>query len=226
MKRALFLLLALAVPAWGGDLRITGEAKVSPYKLVRLKAENVTGQNPAILWDVYPEDAVDAIEEGGKLSFVAPPGTYKIKLRTIAGNGVVETARLTVTIGGDVPPGPNPPGPTPPGPKSAKAYIITVSETEVRTVEQARVLADLAFWQQWDSSSWGWTFGQQPHYQHFDPTTHAAYLSQQGYVAAASKRGVAAPFVIALDEKGVVLDVKPLPTTQAAMKDFIAGVSK
>lgn len=115
MRRALYALsavLALAMPAWA-ELRIVGETKVEPYKLVRLAAEGADGA--ALIWDVTPEESVDIVEFPSKVLFVAPPGTYKVKLRALRtkdGSSTFETARATVTVGTPTPPVP----PVPPAP--------------------------------------------------------------------------------------------------------------
>lgn len=124
---AVLVWLTLASFAWG-DLKISGELKVDRDKLVKLTAEGMP-DGSGLIWD-FDEDRLDAEElpvvkydkdgkvtsaqPSGRLIFVGPPGTYKIKLRSINGNRV-ETARATVVIGDGKPPVPPvPPGPTPP----------------------------------------------------------------------------------------------------------------
>lgn len=114
MRRTLSVLalLLLAPCAWA-ELRIVGELKVEPYKLVRLSAEGADGA--ALIWDVTPEESVDVVEFPSKVLFVAPPGTYKVKLRALRtkdGSSSFETARATVVIGVPTPPVP----PVPPAP--------------------------------------------------------------------------------------------------------------
>lgn len=115
MKRSVMscvMLVILSVPLLAADLKITGETVVAPYRLVELSA-NGADADAALLWDVYPEELADIREVNGRLIFVAPPGVYKVKLRTVKGK-VVDTARATVTITGTpIPPEPIPPNPTP-----------------------------------------------------------------------------------------------------------------
>lgn len=131
MRRAtltLGLFLTVVTPLLA-DLRIAGELKVPVNRLVRLEAQG-TVDGSALIWDVSNEDSVDAEEVGQRFLFTAPPGTYKIKLRSIMvkdGKTKVETARATVTIGdappNPIPPGPTPPNPTPPTPEPSSAPI-------------------------------------------------------------------------------------------------------
>lgn len=112
MRRlSLLALVAAAACAAGADLSIDGPKTVTPYKLVELTPANAPA-DAAVLWDVSPEDVADVREIGGRLIFTAPPGTYRVKLRTIQGKAVV-TARATVVIGDAPPIPPIPPGPDP-----------------------------------------------------------------------------------------------------------------
>lgn len=144
MKRVLpLILLLVADSAFAGDLKIVGETKVPAHRLVRLEA---SGAEPdaAILWDVIPEEVADVEERDGKLWFVAPPGQYKIKLRTIKGKAV-QTARATVTIGdGDPTPGPQPPGPGPQPPPPSPAAPIAAPGFRVLIVYQDQMPLPLA----------------------------------------------------------------------------------
>lgn len=116
---ALLLLLGGFVAA--EEPTITGETKVKPHTLVRLKAENVC-ERAGLRWRVYPPAGVDsATTPRGVLEFVAPPGTYDVELLAISvTEGIVSIAeaRVKVTIEGDKPTPPKPPepGPTPPVP--------------------------------------------------------------------------------------------------------------
>lgn len=112
----MFTLLMLAGIGWAGDLKIIGPSDpVAVYKAVRLKAQGGP-ENAAVIWDIIPEEAADIIREDDQLIFVAPPGDYKIKCRTILGR-TVETARFTVKIGVKAPePMPKPPDPKPTDP--------------------------------------------------------------------------------------------------------------
>jgi hypothetical protein len=107
-------LLAVAVGTVGAEVRITGELKVPPNRIVRLTADgDITGAG--LIWDVSDEDRVDPEEVGNRLLFTGPPGTYKVKLRAIRvkdGKTGIETVRATVVIGEPGPPTP----PTPPDP--------------------------------------------------------------------------------------------------------------
>lgn len=137
----ILLFLLFPSPIWA-ELKITGEVKVEPYKLVRLKADGV-GTKAGILWRVNPRKGVDkASTPRDRLEFVAPPGTYEVDLVSIksGADGSVETeeASVTVTIGDapPIPPGPTPPGPTPPVPPSPSPisvpglHVLIVYETD------------------------------------------------------------------------------------------------
>lgn len=105
------------------DLKIVGPTKIEPYRMARFAASiDTTGY--AVIWDVYPEEAVDIEETGKRLIVVAPPASYKLKLRLIKGD-VVLTARASFDVGTPEPPKPPPgpgPGPTP-GPTPSPAPI-------------------------------------------------------------------------------------------------------
>lgn len=125
MRRTLLTLasLLLLTPGAWAELRIVGETKVEPYKLVRLSAEGADGA--ALIWDVTPEESVDVVEFPSKVLFSAPPGTYKVKLRALRtkdGAASFETARATVVIGTPAPPIPPAP-PVPPTPPPDPAPI-------------------------------------------------------------------------------------------------------
>jgi hypothetical protein len=137
-------LLLLAGPLFA-EVRITGELKVPANHLVRLSAEGAAAGS-ALVWDVSPEDAADVEEVNGRLLFVGPPGTYKIKLRTLRlkdGATILESARATVVIGG-VPPGPDPdPGPDPkpnpaPIPAAGLHVLIVYESAEVGKLPAAQ----------------------------------------------------------------------------------------
>jgi hypothetical protein len=139
------LLLASSVLA---DLKIVGEMKLPANRLVRLEAEGAA-EGAALIWDVSNEESVDAEEVGQRFLFAAPPGSYKIKLRSIRlkdGKTTVETARAVVVIGDTppappVPPGPGPgpapvPPPDPPSPApipAAGLRVLIVEESAERT---------------------------------------------------------------------------------------------
>jgi hypothetical protein len=108
--------LVVAAPS----VRIVGPSTALPYTLVELQAEgDLTGA--AVLWDVSPDDLADVRElPGGKMIFVGPPGTYRVKCTVVRlkdGQTVADRQRFVVVIGTPgpppVPPGPNPPGPSP-----------------------------------------------------------------------------------------------------------------
>ena len=107
-------------------LSIAGPARVDPYRLVRL----TVGGGPAgsaYLWDVEPLDdpaaAVDfaGVVDGEALTFVAPPGRYRVELLAVAGGDRPKISRVrhTVTIG--LPePVPKPPQPKPDDPPAPR----------------------------------------------------------------------------------------------------------
>ena len=135
--RSLLLMMMLAPFAWA-ELKIEGNEKVAVYKTVRLKA---TGAAPdaAYIWDVDKEGDIDADESGAKFSFSAPPGVYRIKLRSVSlkdGKTTIETARFVVTVGPDLPPPKplpdDPPAPKPPAPVDGPLRVLIVYESAER----------------------------------------------------------------------------------------------
>lgn len=116
------ILLLLAWPVLA-DLKITGDDRVAPYRAVRLVIEDGPA-DAAYIWDVTPEDLIDVVvEENGAFKFVAPPGVYRIKVRSVVagdkGRIKIDSGRKTVTVGNPdpLPPvPPDPPGPKPPTP--------------------------------------------------------------------------------------------------------------
>lgn len=161
-KLALSLMVVvfgLVSPAWA-ELKLTGDVSVPANKLVKLKA---TGQDPAaaLIWSL-PDSNGDLIDyeelPDGRLIFVAPPGTYRIKLLAIklSADGkktVAEAARIIVTVGppgpGPVPPDPGPgpvppvpPGPLPPIPVAGFRTLIVYETSELSKLpaKQAAIL--------------------------------------------------------------------------------------
>lgn len=116
MLDSILLLMALALgqpapapapvpPAPASPLSISGPDQVLPYKLVRLSPVGVES-GATVVWDVYPDENIDIDERTDSvLAFIGPPGTYKIKCRTVLGKNV-QLARKTVTIGTPAPPDP------------------------------------------------------------------------------------------------------------------------
>jgi hypothetical protein len=103
--------------AAAGQPVITGPKDVAEHRLVRLKVENVPPGN-FVFWDVFPMERVDVATQRvkGEFEFVAPPGTYKVRVR-LAKNPDLPALDLwhTVTVGGV--PTPTPPQPKPDDPK-------------------------------------------------------------------------------------------------------------
>ena len=113
-------------------VKIVGETKLAPYRIVRLRAENVPAKF-GLRWRVKATDprnqelidwaTGDRVQ---KPEWVAPPGTYTVEL-VVAGPGqdgvfVLDGDEVTVVIGTPgpaPPPGPPPPGPSPPTPSVA-----------------------------------------------------------------------------------------------------------
>lgn len=104
------------------DVKILGDSKSEPYKLVTLRAD---ADGAALIWDVSDEDLVSSREfPDGSLTLTAKPGTYRIKVRAVRmkdGKISVETARHVLTFGdGPAPKPPVPPDPKPPTPPDPK----------------------------------------------------------------------------------------------------------
>ena len=95
----LCLCLWAAPPAADPPLAINGNPTVREHRIVRLTAANVP-EGAALIWDVSDEANVDIEERDGAIWFVAPPGTYAVKLRAITFNArrATATARLLVTV--------------------------------------------------------------------------------------------------------------------------------
>lgn len=105
-----------------GPVKISGELKVPPYRLVELAADGA-GAEDLIFWDVTPPESADVRENGAKLLFVAPPGEYRVTVRVVPVkdgkiSGPARTERCVVVIGMPPPPKPtvsvtlNPPAAT------------------------------------------------------------------------------------------------------------------
>lgn len=116
---AMFFLLASVANATG----IHGPSTVGPYTLARFDAE--VESKSSVMWDITP--AVDpgaVIEDGNRLTFVAPPGRYVIELIEVGPTDkadkpfFIQKVRKSVEFQTIPGPGPNPtpPGPAPPPP--------------------------------------------------------------------------------------------------------------
>ncbi len=201
-------------PPSPGTLQIVGETKLPRDRMFRLRASGGPA-DAALIWDVYPEDAADIDDSDPRLlRFTAPPGTYKIKLRSISGRDV-QTARLTVTVDGPLPgpPSPNPsPAPTP-APTASNTWLVVVDDTANRTVATGRVLGDLAFWHSLEG------IGQ--HWHVFDKGE--AEVATKGYAAAAAKVGLPALLVVSPD--GKLLRAVKLPDTTDAVRALVKEVT-
>ena len=114
---ALALLLSVCISVASADLTISGDVKVKPHRLVRLR---LTGHDPksAIRWRVSPRAGVDRADSPpGTFQFTAPPGTYVVEAESLKigpDNSIVsEETQVTVTIEGAAPVVPE----KPPAPK-------------------------------------------------------------------------------------------------------------
>lgn len=148
---ALLLLLGGFVAA--EEPTITGETKVKPHTLVRLKAEGVC-ERAGLRWRVYPPAGVDyATTPRGVLEFVAPPGVYDVELLAIGvTEGVVSIseARTRVTISGDSPTPPKPPTPpippvppTPTDPLAKELAALYAADTSATKIPDRLLLVEL-----------------------------------------------------------------------------------
>ncbi len=127
---ALCVALALATPAWGGEIK--GDREVGAYKLVRLESDIAPATDKEgkpstrYSWAVEGIDAngktveCDALKYDNKIVFTGPPGSaWKVKLTVVDfDKRVFDESLAVVKIKSDGPaPGPGPgPGPDP-GPK-------------------------------------------------------------------------------------------------------------
>lgn len=140
------LLLFLAVSSHA-ELKIVGETKVAPYRLVTLTAEGQDAK-AGMVWRVYPKVGVDRAKTAkGLLQFVAPPGSYTVELQTIrlnpAGETETEETEVTVVIGTTPPTPPVPPvPPQPPVPiddplyrAAAAAYLLEIATDKATSLK-------------------------------------------------------------------------------------------
>ena len=109
-----------------GPVRIVGETKLPPYKIVRLKIENLPPK-AGLIWRVRAHTPANQPlidwatgRNVQKPEWVAPPGAYTVELvvgtTDPEGGLVLDGDEATVVIAAPTPPAPIPPGPTPPGP--------------------------------------------------------------------------------------------------------------
>ncbi len=148
-----WLVLTLTLCAATPAVKIIGPVgPVPPYTLVELQAEgDLTGA--AVLWDVTPDDVADVKElPGGKMVFVGPPGTYKVKCTVVRlkdGQTIADRQRFVVVIGTPAPPVPPvppippepPPNPAPiPGPGFHAMIIYETADLEKLPKSQLNVL--------------------------------------------------------------------------------------
>ena len=124
------ILFVFAALGLASEVKILGDSKSEPYKLVTLRADT---EGAALIWDVSDEDAVSCREfPDGSLTLTAKPGTYRIKVRAVRvkeGRVSVETGRHTLTFGdGPEPKPPTPPDPKPPIPPDPKPPVPPQSE--------------------------------------------------------------------------------------------------
>lgn len=147
-RKTLALAFLLCVAVFGyAELKVTGETTVAAHKMVRL---TVTGaDDAALIWDFDKEDLIDVEEEGNRLLFTGPPGTYKLKCRAVRvkdSKASVETVRVTVVIGKGVPPKPDPDiKPTPdPVPVVGSIWILVIEETSMASDSRGRFFSNAA----------------------------------------------------------------------------------
>jgi hypothetical protein len=115
------------VAACGGGIEIVGETKITPHRMAILSPKG-TPDGAGVDWDVSPDDKAHVEQRGKELFIVAPPGKYRVTLRSITVEmGVVQIARCKVEVEfeGSTPtlppiPIPVPPTPTPPTPAPPK----------------------------------------------------------------------------------------------------------
>lgn len=153
MKRVLPLLaLLLCASLSQAQIRIAGETKVNPYKIVKL---NVDGVPPkaGVIWRISPDKDIDksSASTKTKLEFVAPPGEYRVEALAITlstdGTTDIQEAKATVVIGTPKPPEPVPPdpgpGPTPVPPTPAPTgfrVLMTYETSQSMPQAQANIL--------------------------------------------------------------------------------------
>lgn len=142
MKKSLALwCVLLCGPPLLADLKITGDLKLPPNRIVRLAAEGAPA-GAAYIWDVDREGDCDLEEQGGRLLFAAGPGVYKVKVRSVVlkdGRTLIETARVVVTIGE-----PTPPPPPPPPPDDALAKTLRTAHAADADADKAKHAKSLA----------------------------------------------------------------------------------
>ena len=151
VRRATALLLILSGPLFGADApQIVGETKVAPYKMIRLKVENLP-EKAIPTWEVKPTSTanvgkVDWLHKSFQVKepiWVAPPGNYVVRAMwgTVNTDGIVlidyKETLVTIVSPSPTPPDPGPdPEPTPPDPTPSPAPI-PVEGLRVMIVDEA-----------------------------------------------------------------------------------------
>lgn len=138
------VILSITGIAAAGPVKISGETKVEPYRLVELTADGA-GPNDLVFWDIDQEAIADVRENGNRFLFVAPPGAYRIKVRVVPVtdgkiSGPAVTQRAVVTIGAS--PGPGP-GPGPTDPLAAMVQAAFAQETDPQRASQVSYMASV-----------------------------------------------------------------------------------
>lgn len=137
---------------------ITGDTKVSPYKLVRLSLKDAPAK-AGVLWRVRGPGAIDFAGPRNKseIAFVAPPGAYavEVSIGTVSADGTMslDAVETAITITGIAPePGPSPTPPPAPDPsvktnpfsdESPRVLILWDHEGTPLTAEQTKTMYGL-----------------------------------------------------------------------------------
>jgi hypothetical protein len=187
--------------------------------MVRLVAGgDVVGK--ALIWTVSNEDSVDPDEDGVKFNFVAPPGTYRVKLYAIGlakdGKTTKETAvPHTVKIAGGSPvppdPGPNPPNPPVPPAPITKAWVVVVEETREAAATRNQFFGDEALQQYVVKKGWKLRTTDKD-VKDADGNTPSDLKPYVDYA-----RDKTRPWMFVVDQAGTVRHNGTLPETPAAL---------
>lgn len=152
------------------DVKITGETKVPVYEFVELKAEGAA-EGSGYSWKVFDAkrnrlSSKSVRIHGGKLIFVAAPGTYTVELSAFSYDektkqiNITETDVKVVIEGKELPnPQPNPdPGPNPqPNPVvdlKSGSWVLVVEETSESTEKRGKWLSHQGLAKYIKSKNW------------------------------------------------------------------------
>ena len=209
-------LQGITAPRLAGDLVLVGadskpsvtEVAIitakSPSKFLRLKARKS-------LFEVGTLKQISDTEW-----VLSGAGEWIVEAQSFDPERGIDEALLRIVIGG-TPPKPEPgPGPQPepdpkPEPNSNAKWIVVVEESDSRTVETAKVLNNLKFWDSLKTRGFQWRVydDDSP-----DASTYLGYAVTTGL-----------PSLLMLDDTGKVLYMGKLPAEESRISEIVKEVS-